>query len=84
MYEFSRRAFLKALGKVTASLGMLFSLGAGCAKEENEVETVKTTPAEAPRRRPGFPKQRETAEVKQVSGPINVGKKKIIALCCGS
>ena len=38
MYEFSRRAFLRLLGKITAALGMLFSLGAGCAKEEPEVK----------------------------------------------
>jgi para-nitrobenzyl esterase len=42
MYEFNRRAFLKDLGKVTAALGMGFSLSAGCAKEEPEVKTVET------------------------------------------
>ena len=39
MYEYSRRAFFKGLGKITAALGMGFSLGAGCAKaEEPEAE----------------------------------------------
>ena len=58
MYEFSRRAFLKGVGKVTAALGIGLSLGSGCAKEEPEVETeavmqeagedtTEDTPAEA-------------------------------------
>jgi para-nitrobenzyl esterase len=46
MYEFSRRAFLKGLGKATAALGMGFSLGAGCAKEETEVKKGETAKAE--------------------------------------
>jgi len=46
MYEFSRRAFLKGLGKVTAAVGMGFSLGAGCAKEESEVKPVETAKGE--------------------------------------
>jgi para-nitrobenzyl esterase len=46
MYEFSRRAFLKGLGKATAALGMGFSLGAGCAKEETEVKKGEKAKAE--------------------------------------
>jgi multimeric flavodoxin WrbA len=84
MYEFTRRAFLGFLGKITAALGVLFSLGAGCAKEESEVETVETVPAEAQRRGPGFPRGGEMPELKKLPGPIDVGRKKIMALCCGS
>jgi len=87
MYGFSRRAFLKGLGKVTAALGIGLSLGAGCAKEEPEVETVETAggaPAESSRRGPGFPRQREITDLKEAPGPIDRGGKKITALCCGS
>jgi multimeric flavodoxin WrbA len=64
-----------------AALGMVFSLGAGCAKEEPEVKTVETAegvPA------PDAPQGRQMTEFKEVSELIDVGGKKIIALCCGS
>ena len=45
MYDFSRRTFLKLLGKVTAALGMVFSLGTGdlYAKEKSESRIKKMT-----------------------------------------
>ena len=74
MYEFSRRAFLKGLGKVTAALGMGFSLGAGCAKEE----TAMQVEAEPERRVMTWEERYERAQRN------TQGIKKIIGLSCGS
>ncbi len=90
MFEFSRRAFLKGLGKVTAAFGMGISLGAGCAKEEsamNPDKTAESVPAAGTQSTPptsGAGRGPFGEGLKQISGPIDVGRKKIIALCCGS
>ena len=90
MYKFSRRAFLKGLGKITAALGLGFSLGAGCAKEEPEVKTVETAESvpSAGARAPGEPSGSARSpfggDLKKLPGPIDVGRKKIIALSFGS
>ena len=74
MYEFSRRAFLKGLGKVTAGLGVGLSLGAGCAKEESDMKVEKKDD-----RRP-----MTNAEIIKRARSASPGGKKIIALSCGS
>ena len=87
MYELGRRAFLKFLGKITAALGMVFSLGAGCAKEEGptiemeEPQPERGTLTRAERRERSLKDREERiARAKQYSQ----GRKYITALSCGS
>jgi hypothetical protein len=78
MYEFSRRTFLKFLGKITAALGMVLSLGAGCAKEETEVQPEGVIEVQPDREI--LTREERIERAKQYSQ----GRKYITALCCGS
>ena len=81
MYEFSRRTFLGFLGKITAALGMFFSLGAGCAKEEAKEEPkrgVRRTSVDFERM------GRENLERRERAKEYSQGRKYITALSCGS
>ena len=75
MYEFSRRTFLKFLGKITAALGMGLSLGAaGCAKEEVEMEGAPVRGREILTLEERYERAKAASK----------GPKKIIGLSCGS
>ena len=78
MYEFSRRAFLKFFGKITAALGIVFSFGAGCAKEEGKEEPGRTVEMDFERRGKAALERRERAK------KYSQGRKYITALSCGS
>ena len=87
MYEFSRRTFLKFLGKITAALGMVFTLGAGCAKDEGpsiemeEPQPERGTLTRAERRERTLKDREERIERAK---KYSQGRKYITALCCGS
>jgi hypothetical protein len=78
MYEFSRRAFIKFLGKITAALGMVFSLGTGCAKEEGKKDPDKRVQMDFERM------NRDNKERRERALKYSQGRKYITALCCGS
>ena len=73
MDEFSRRSFLKGLGKAAAALGVGLSLGAGCAKEEHEMKPEEM--AKGASVLPGSPRVGE-AGVKEGTGAYRRGRKK--------
>jgi multimeric flavodoxin WrbA len=85
MYEFSRRAFLKFLGKITAALGMVFSLGPGCAKEEGKEEPESELGTTQDWYTTWTKKHGITLEERyERAKNLPKGPKKIIGLSCGS
>ena len=80
MYEFSRRAFFKFLGKITAALGMVFSLGIGCAKEEGKEELGKKGRVNIDFES----RSRDNLERRERAKKYSQGRKYITALSCGS